>query len=89
MDIVGKAYLICTIVVIYIHIRFEAFTVTECNSVFKDSQLCECEVYIQFWRLFLHPLLGSDEMDVGHATVHCLYQYNVNYHSGRIADRLL
>lgn len=86
MNIVGKAYLICTVVNSYSHIRFEAFTMTECSAVFRDSQLCECEVYIQFWRLFLHPLLGSDEMDVGHVSVHCLYQYTVSYHSRRIAD---
>lgn len=49
MGIVGKAYLIRSIVntSIYSHIRFEAFTVTECSTVFKESQLCECEVYIQ------------------------------------------
>jgi len=59
------------------------------QCIFKDSQLCECEVYIQFWRLFLHPLLGSDEMDVGHTTFHCLYQYTVSYHNRRIANRLV
>jgi hypothetical protein len=32
MDIVGKAYLICTVVNIYSCIRFEAFTMTECSA---------------------------------------------------------
>lgn len=48
MDMVGKAYLICTVVNSYSHIRVEAFTMTECSAVFKDIQLRECEVYIQF-----------------------------------------
>jgi len=42
MDIVGKAYVICTVVNIYSHIRFEACILTECSAVFKGSQLCEC-----------------------------------------------